>query len=282
MRRVLLSVVSFLLSAVISVAGTSSVKIAAGSELVKLPHVSATRLVLRDGTSKMYVLLAMKAPEGVVLVDAFGNDGPSLGEWAGSADVIAVKVSFTEGAHENFSLNVHDGAQSAASGGHNSSDGIRGVFKKLEIKGDRIKGTVQHDGEPVKFSGAFDTTFNTIRQPPAITGAAIAASPQGKALLSYAAAMRKLDFATATKFSMNDEVAEPKKMPKASQKQLKELMQMELSSTAAEFEKLLATSSTMTEEGEKTKVEVTRVSATSSNTSTFGLEKVNGVWKVNY
>jgi len=282
MRRCLSSVVFLFLSAVNVVAGTSSVKIAAGSEMVKLPHVSATRLVQSDGTVKMYVLFTMKAPENVVLVDAFGNDGPSLGAWAGTADVIAVKVSFKEGAHENFSLNVHDGAQSAASGGHNSSDGIRGVFKKLEIKGDRIIGTVQYDGEPVRFSGAFDTTFNTIRQPSAITGAAIATSAQGKALLAYAAAMRKLDFATATKYSMNDEVAETKKMPKASQKKLKEMMHMEFSPSAAEFEKLLATSATMTEDGEKTRIAVKRVSGTSFETSTFGLEKVNGVWKVNY
>lgn len=125
-------------------AGTSSVKITAGNGVSKLPSVTATRLMMNDGTTRMYLLFAEKAPSGVVLVDATGNEGLSLGDWTTQANTTAVKISFVEGGEENYSLNVHSGAEVIALGGHHfGDDGIRGPFTKLEIKGETVRGTLR-------------------------------------------------------------------------------------------------------------------------------------------
>lgn len=260
-------------------AGTSSVKITTEAGSKKLPSVTATRLVMNDGATRMYLLFAEKAPSNVVLVDATGAEGLSLGAWATSSNATAVKISFVEGAHESYSLNLHSGAEMMALGGHHSGDdGVRGPFKKLEIAGDKVRGTLQSaDGEAV-ISGNFETTFNTLREPKPITGAAIAASPQGKALLAYAAAMRKLDFAGAAKFSVNDDSAQLNSMEK---KAVKEMMKLEFR-TAAEFEKLLATSAVMVGEGNEYHIRITYRDGSSSETSSFGIRNIDGAWKVNY
>jgi hypothetical protein len=261
-------------------AATSSVKITMEEGSKKLPSVTATRLVMNDGTTKMYLLFAEKAPKDVVLVDATGNEGLTLGAWTTEAQTMAVKVSFVEGAHENYSLNVHNGAELIALGGHHSGDdGIRGPFKKLEIKDDTIRGTLQVGDGPATINGNFETKFNTLREPKPITGAAIAASPQGKALLGYANAMRKLDFVGANKYSVNDDSASLGSMDK---KKVKELMKMEFGATAAEFEKLLATSAEMVGDGDEYHIRVTKRNGSSSSTSSFGIRNIGGVWKVNY
>lgn len=278
MRGTFLGLSLFALAAVSAAGATSSVKIATDQATRKLPSVTATRLVMSDGTTKMYLLFAEKAPADVVLVDSSGNEGLSLGAWARDANATALKISFAEGDEENYSLTIHDGPDTLALGGHRSGDGLRGLFKTLEIKGDSVRGTLQSEEGPTRISGTFDTPFNTLREPKPVTGAAIAASPQGKALLAYAAAMRKLDFATATKYSMNDEVAETKKMDP---KMVKPMIKREFG-TAAEFEKLLATSAVMVGEGSEYHIRITRKDETGSETSSFGLKLVDGAWKVNY
>lgn len=279
MRQTLFGFCLFALVTSALAAGTSSVKITTETGVRKLPSVTATRLIMNDGTTRMYLLFAEKAPSDVVLVDATGSEGLSLGAWTTKANTTAVKISFVEGAEESYSLNVHSGAEMIALGGHHSGDDdIRGPFKKLEIKGDTVRGTLQSADGPAGISGNFDTSFNTLREPKPITGAAIAASPQGKALLAYAAAMRKHDFAGANKYSVNDETAQSKGMPT---KMLKEMMKSEFG-TAAEFEKLLATSAVMVGDGAEYHIRITRKHGSSSETSSFGIRNVDGVWKVNY
>jgi hypothetical protein len=276
MRRLTLASCILVLSTAVLPAATSSVKMKTDDGVRKLPFVSATRFVKIDGAATMYLLFAEKAPTGVVLVNSAGNEDLSLATWTTTAGTTAVKLSFVEGDEENYSVNVHSGANAVAIGGHHSgTDGIRGPFKKLEIKGDTVRGTLQSDEG---LSGNFETTFTTVTQPKPITGPAIAASAQGKVLLAYAAAMRKLDFAGASKYSMNDESQgmTPEKM-----KMLKEIIKHEFG-TAAEFEKLLATSSEMVGEGNEYHIRVKRVSGSSSETSSFGLKNVDGQWKVNF
>lgn len=278
MRRTLLGLGLSILVASSAAAATSSVKIATAQATRKLPSVTATRLVLNDGTTKMYLLFAEKPPTDVVLVDSTGNEGLSLAAWTTSANATALKISFAEGDEENYSLTIHDGPDMLALGGHRSGEGIRGPFKELVIKGDNVRGTLQSEEGPTRISGTFDTPFTTLREPKPISGAAIAESPQGKALLAYANAMRKLDFVTATKYSMNDEVAETKKMDP---KMMKTMIKREFG-TAAEFDKLLATSAVMTGEGSEYHIRITRKDASGSETSSFGLKLVDGAWKVNY
>jgi hypothetical protein len=259
-------------------AATSSVKVTTEKGARKLPSVTATRLVMLDGTTRMYLLFAEKAPKDVILVDSTGNEGLSLGTWTTGTNATAAKISFVEGDHENYSLTVHSGAELLALGGHRSGDGIRGPFTKLEIKNGSVRGTLLSDDGPAQISGSFDTPFNTLTEPKPISGAAIAASPQGKALLAYADAMRRLDFTGATKYSVNDDSAMLNSMDK---KRVKELMKLEFG-TAAEFEKLLATSATMSGSGTEYHIKITRREGSSSNTTSFGIRNVDGVWKVNY
>ncbi len=279
MRQTILGFCLFALATSTLGAGTSSVKITTETGVRKLPSVTATRLIMNDGTTRIYLLFAEKAPSGVVLVDSTGSEGLSLGAWTTQTNTTAVKISFVEGAEESYSLNVHMGEQMVALGGHHSGDdGIRGPFKKFEIKGDTVRGTLQSADGPAGISGNFNTPFNTLREPKPISGAAIAASPQGKALLAYAAAMRKHDFAGASKYSVSDDTAQLKRMdPKA----LKAMMKHEFG-TVAEFEKLLATSAVMVGEGAEYHIRITRRDGSSSETSSYGIRNIGGVWKVNY
>ena len=278
MRRMLLGFCVLVLLTSTLGAATSSVKVTTANGLRKLPSVTATRLVMLDGTSRIYLLFAEKPPKDVLLVDATGSEGLSLSTWATEANATAAKISFVEGDEENYSLTVHSGAEMIALGGHRSGDGIRGPFQKLEIKDGAVRGTLLSDDGPAQISGSFDTQFNTLSEPKPVSGAAIAASPQGKALLAYADAMRRLDFSGATKYSVNDDSAMLKSMDP---KMAKEMMKEEFG-TAAEFEKLLATSATMVGDGAEYHIKITRREGSSSQTSSFGIRNIGGVWKVNY
>jgi hypothetical protein len=278
MRRMVLGFCVLVLLTSTLGAATSSVKVTTANGLRKLPSVTATRLVMLDGTSRMYLLFAEKPPVDVLLVDATGSEGLSLSTWATEANATAAKISFVEGDEENYSLTVHSGGETMALGGHRSGDGVRGPFQKLEIKDGAVRGTLLSDDGPAQISGSFDTPFNTLSEPKPISGAAIAASPQGKALLAYADAMRRLDFSGATQYSVNDDSAMLKSMDP---KRVKEMMKKEFG-TAAEFEKLLATSATMVGDGAEYHIKITRREGSSYETSSFGIRNIGGVWKVNY
>lgn len=58
---------------------------------------------MNDGTTRMFLLFAEKSPTNVILVDSTGNEGLSLGAWTSATNAMAVKISFVEGGHENYS-----------------------------------------------------------------------------------------------------------------------------------------------------------------------------------
>ena len=272
------------LFAVTTVHAASTVRVGSGGEGIALPHAEGTRLQKADGTSEIHLLFSEKKPSNVTLVDAFGGDDLSLSKWIESTgETVAVKLSFTEGAEETYSMSLFLGAEHVALGGHASGDGLRGPFRKLSIKGDRIVGTLDRKEQPGILSGTFDVKLSTSREPEWLSGAGIASSPQGKALLAYAAAMRKLDFKTATKYSVRDEVAETKKViGMMGEKRMKEMIRLEFG-TARDFEQRLGSSdASMAATDQLTKIRLVQRDGSSSMTSTIGLVKVDGEWKVNW
>lgn len=272
-----------LLVATVCEAG-SKVTVGSGGPGIALPYVEGTRYVKADGSSEIHLLFSELVPENVTLVDPFGNDDLSLAQWiSAKGEVVVVKLSFTEGAQENYSMTLFLGEERASVGGHVSDGELRGAFRKLQIKGDSISGTLERNEQPGVLRGAFDTTLKTVREPQWITGPAVAKSPQGQVVLAYAAAMRKFDYAGASRHSLRDEVAETAKAKEMmGEKQMKKLIQEQFG-TAKEFEKLLSSAdASLGVSGNNAKVRLVRRDGSATETSTIGLVLVDGAWKVNW
>jgi hypothetical protein len=283
MSRSFMAVLLFVCLPAATLQAAVNIDIGTGSEL-KLTHGEGTRFARTDGTSVITLLFSERKPENVVLIDEFGNDDLSLAKWMSSTEEsVAVRISFTEGDEENFSLNLYLGNESVALGGHNSGQGVRGVFRTLEIDGDRISGTVERSDSPGEMRGTFDTHLVTIKEAAWISGSRVAQSPQGQALLAYAAAMRKFDYKAASRHSVRDEVAETAKTREImGDENMKKLIAMEFS-TAKEFEKLLSSpDASMAEGAASTKIRLVKRDGSSTETSTIGLVKVGSEWKVNW
>ena len=93
----------------------SKVQIEAGDQKFALPHVQAVKVIRDDGTSQVVILFTEQPAERVVLVDDFGGDDLlSLGKWSTESGLLAARLSFTEGAEENYSLTLHAGSDSVA------------------------------------------------------------------------------------------------------------------------------------------------------------------------
>lgn len=282
-----IGIVVGLLSALIAGAApaAAAVKIKVGEETIPLPHIEGVRLERADGTAQITLFFAESKPlTKLVLVDEFGNDELPLGAWSSNPDAMAARLSFQEGDLENYSLNLYVGQDSVAVGGHRSGDAGSGAFSKLDLKKDAVRGTLELAAPQATLDGTFDTPLTVIKEPVWVSGAAVMKSPQGQVLLAYATAMRKLDFAAATKHSVRDEAAETGPLTDPGQKaRLLNLMQMEFGKNAKEFETLLSShDASMAESPTATKIRITRRDGSFSETSTIGLMKVDGAWKVNY
>jgi hypothetical protein len=277
----------FLLFSVITAVtaqGASKVTIEAGDQKLALPHVEAVKVLKADGSSYVVMLFAEQTPKNVILVDDFGGDDLlSLGSWAAETGLLGARLSFTEGAEENYSLNLHAGPDSVSAGAHQSGGEAKGPFRKLQIKGERISGTVHHPAPPSTLSGTFDVPLRVIREPKWVSGDAVTKSAQAAALLAYAAAMRKFDYKTATRYSVNDEVEETKRAVAAMGEKRMKSMIKETFLTEKEFAKLLASADTsMAETANATKIRFVRRIGSETETSTITLLKTDGEWKVRF
>jgi hypothetical protein len=262
----------------------SKVEIQAGDQKYAMPHVQAVKVIREDGASQVVLLFTEQAAEKVVLVDDFGGDDLlSLGSWATESGVLAARLSFTEGAEENYSLTLHAGSDSVSVGGHQSGGESKGPFRKLTIKENRISGDVYHPAPPSTLSGTFDVPLRIVRAPKWTSGDAVVRSPQATVLLAYAAAMRKLDFATATRYSVNDEVVETKRAIEALGEKRMKAMLRETFLTEKEFSKLLGSADvSMAETPGATRFRIVRRQGTETETSTITLLKTDGEWKVRF
>lgn len=183
----------------------AQVQIKTAAKSLSLPHVMATRFVGADGTAKIHLLFASSKPEGVILTDAFGDPGFTLAEWLKKSGATAAKIEFGEKEPQQFSLNTFNiGGQDMALGGVQLGDDNIGIFKKLELKQDRVTGLLQYEGPPGTLTGGFESAIRTLKEPPVTKGAHVEKSPQARALLSFVTAMNKLDLASAAPFIVGD------------------------------------------------------------------------------
>jgi hypothetical protein len=284
MRLALAATFLFFVAAAHDGRAASKVQIEAGGETFALPHVQAVKVIRETGPSQVVILFAEQAAENVVLVDDFGNDDLlSLGAWASKSGLLAARLSFTEGAEENYSLMLHAGADSVSVGAHQSGSKGNGPFRKLQMKEDRISGEVYHPAPPSTLSGTFDVPLQVIREPKWISGEAVTKSPQAAVLLAYAAAMRKFDFVAATRYSVNDEVAETKRAVEMMGETGMKAMIRETFLTEKEFAKLLGSADvSMAESPTATRFRMVRRSGAETETSSITLLKTNGAWKVRF
>jgi hypothetical protein len=262
----------------------SKVEVGEGPQRIPLPYVEGTRFAKTDGSSVVTLLFSEKAPQNVTLVDGFGNEDLSLASWmATTGEAVAVKISFVEGDEENYSMTIYLGPETVPVGAHESGTGVRGAFRKLDLKPDQISGTLERKQQPGILSGTFDTKLTVLNEPQWISGAAVLKSPQGQALLAYASAMRKFDYKGATRYSVRDEAAETRRtIDMMGEARMKDLIRAEFG-TAKDFEKLLGSAdASMAEAGNSTKIRLVKRQADFSETSTIGLVKVDGSWKVNW
>jgi hypothetical protein len=273
------------LAIALSASAASKVKVGTGTEKIALPHVEGTRFNKADGTSVITLLFSEKKPEAVVLVDSFGGDDLSLAKWMSTTgEAVAAKVEFTEGQEENYSMTLFLGGESVAVGAHASGGEAKGLFRKLELKDDKISGTIDRAQQPGAMSGTFDTKLRTIAEPKWVSGADVAKSPQGQALLAYASAMLKFDFAGASRHSVRDEVAESARTKQMmGEKRMKDMIRMEFG-TAKDFAKRLSSAdASMAATEDRTRIRIVQRDPDGSTmTSTIGLQKVDGAWKVNW
>jgi len=173
-----------------SIHAASKVQLQVGKDKILLPHVEGTRFEKSDGSKMIILLFTAEKPEGVTVIDEFGNKGFTLQQWVQKSKTSAVTISFTEGAEENFSLNTYNVAGGdMALGGINSGGEVRGVFKKLDLKAGQIRGTLQYAGKPGQLSGSFDAPLITLKEAQWVKGPQVGKSPEAKVLLAYAKAM---------------------------------------------------------------------------------------------
>lgn len=194
-----------ILVAAMSASAIAQVKIKTTDKSIALPHVMAARFIRADGAATIHLLFASSKPEGVILTDAFGDPGFTLVEWVKKSGATAARIEFGEKKPEQFSLNTFNtGGQDMALGGTHLSDDSIGIFKKLELKQDRVTGLLQYEGPPGTLTGGFDCAITTLKEPPVTKGAHVGKSAQARALLSFVAAMNKLDLASAAPFTVGD------------------------------------------------------------------------------
>lgn len=272
-----------LLGLIPAIAGAAStVQFQKDATKIALPHVQALKFTPNSGPAKIHILFAAKLPVDVTLSDAFGDAGFSLGNWTKSSGSAAVKFEFAESDMENFSLNTFNtGGADMALGGHQSGDGIQGIFKSVAIKDGKISGVIQYDGPGGKVTGKFDTPLATVSEPAVIKGSAVGKSEPAKALLSFVRALTKFDFATAETFSASPIVDDLNDLRKRQgDAAFKEMLKEEFGDPK-ELEKLLNASDAQLAEGaDSAKVWVKRPGHESL--SRFGLIKKNGKWGVNW
>ena len=151
------------------------------------------------------------------------------------------------------------------------------------MKGNSISGEVFHPAPPSTLSGKFDAPLKVISAAKWVSGDAVVKSPQAAVLIAYAKAMRKFDFAAATRFSVNDEVVETKRAIEAMGEKGMKAMIRDTFLTEKEFAKLLASSdASMAETPNATRFRLVRRSGGDTETSSITLLKVGDEWKVRF
>jgi hypothetical protein len=278
MKHCFAAVASVLLLATPAAAQTSKVTIVKDGKTVALTHAVAARIIKPEGQPEIRILWTSKPPQGLVLADPFGDD-MAVREWLDANKASAVQVSFTEGEHQNFSLNTYFIGDSNYAGGGTSMGGeTTGIFKKLDVSKDTIAGEVLHEPGTAKLTGTFSAKLETAPTPTRTTGAAVATSAQAKVLQSFAAAMSKMDFAAAAPHSAADVKQKFDEAKEAiGEDGIKEMMTERFANLKA---MLAGPDVTLEESGDKSRIRIVKKDGSSTETTTFSFVRVGGEWKV--
>lgn len=268
----------------LSAEAASKAKLVKEGKSTALTMVTATRFAPADGPAEIFLLFTPKKAD-VVMVNSFGEDSMALVRYAMESNTTAVKVSFKEKDVENYSLSVYSNGEQFSTGGHSSGGETRGVFKKVDIKADKISGEIKFDGPPGAISGIFDAAIATIKEAPTVKGAAVAKSPQAATLIGFAKAMAKMDIKAAQAYSarnLQEEFGKAKEM--IGEAELRKFAK-ETFGDHKKLEKLLKSEgASLAESGDMARIRLTEkfkdANGEGSHTQTHSFVKVNGKWKV--
>lgn len=255
-----------------------------GGGRVDLQHVRGARYKPASGEAEIRLLFTSADPGDIAVADAFGSDAVTA--WVRKSGASAVQVSFPEANPEQFQVNfVNINGRSISGGGTSSGGETRGVFKKIEMAGERVSGELMHKTGDLSLSGTFEVRASSVSAAASITGAAVARSPQGQALLAFARALSKEDLMAAQAHAAGDvkgELEEMKKMlgPNA----IKELVKEQFGDMAAFTRRLGSPEASLQESGDAAKISLVRktkeASGESTETTSFRFVRVDGQWKI--
>jgi hypothetical protein len=278
MKRCVAASIAILLVTGTASTQSSKITVVKDGKTVTLSHAVAARIAKAAGAPEIRILWTSVPPTGLVLADPFGDD-MGVREWLSGNKAAAVQVSFTEGEHENFSLNTyHIGETNYAGGGTSSGGETRGIFKKLDVTKDTVSGEVMHDPGSATIRGTFTAKLETAPTPTQITGAAVAKSAQARVLESFAAAMMKMDFAGAQPHAAADVKKEFEEAKEAiGEDGVKEMMKERFANLKAA---LAGPDVTLEESGDRSRIRIVKKDGSSTETTTFSFVRVGGQWKV--
>lgn len=257
--------------------GASQVELDRDGKKAALPHVTAVRFVDASGKAEIRLLFSSVKPENVVLADAFGGD--TVHEWGASGKGSTVKVTFEEAAPEQYSMAVYHAGKMSSGGGTRISGDVKGVVRGLEVKADKVAGAMDVDSMGSVLKGAFDAALATVTEAKPVKGAAVAATPQARALLDFARAMNKKDFAAAQRYSAREVKAQ---MEEARREMGEEFV----NETLKEFEpraleaSLKSEGAELLESGDTAKIRLVTKTEGGTSTRAFTLIRAGGDWKV--
>jgi hypothetical protein len=257
---------------------TSKVQMVKDGKTTALPHVAAARYVAPDGKVEIRLLFATAPPEGPV-ADAAGNNPAE--DWARKCQgCSSLLVTFQEAAPEQYSYSILHGGSMLSGGGTLMSGDQKGVAVGLALKDGRIGGTMKFEpGGAGPISGRFDAPLASVTAVKPVTGPAVAASAPAKALLEFARAMTKKDFAAAQKLSARDVQHEMAEAKKAMGDEFVNEMLKEMDPKKIEPQ-LKSPSTELVETGDAAEIRLIKKEGGSTSTQTFRLVKVGGQWKM--
>jgi hypothetical protein len=262
---------------------SSRVVMVRDGKTIELRHVKGARYVPDGGEAEIKLLFASEEPAGVVLVDDFGRD--NVGRWVQERGALAVKITFEEGSPEHFQMAAYTGETMISGGGTASGEDRVGVFRAVDIGADRIAGELDHEMASVALSGRFSVSLARAAEAPAVTGAAVAASPQAAALLGFARAMQRMDLAAAQQYGAGDvraEMEEAREM--LGEGALKAMIEERFGDPAALERRLASEEASLQVSGESAVIRLVKKTVYedghSTETESYRFVKVGDAWKI--
>jgi hypothetical protein len=263
---------AFVLAAPTARAG-SEVQLTREGESVKLSHVTAVRYVDSAGKQEIRLLFTPDKPEGVELADAFGGD--TVNEWAVRPGSVLAKIVFEESKPEQYQLAILREGRGTAGGG-TSTDG---VVRELKVGKDVVSGVVQAQGGEDTVSGPFEAPLTTVTAVKPVMGPVVASSAQAKALLAFARALSKKDYAGAQRHSTREVEKELREMQKEMGDEIIAEILQEFAPANVEKE-LKSAGAELHEAGDAAMIRISSTTEGMRSSKSYRFVKVGSDWKL--